>query len=325
MISTRLITSLWDVPREWIFEYYLNITESLTGDSIKIKSIFNPSDKIPSMIIYFDGISSQYKFKDFSSGYQGDAIRLIELLYNLTRDSAKDKIMFDYESYISKTDFSASTPVLAATRFKLSDYQIRHWNTNDKSYWTSYNINSRMLENYNIYPLEYYELTKDKGDFVMDRIRIEKEFIYGYFKEDGSLYKIYQPKVPAKKFLKISDYTQGLEQLKYDKKYLILVASIKDLLCFNLLEINNIEAIAPDAESTVLPKEFVEAIKMKYKKVLVLFDNDTTGKKYMKRYQEEFGFIPIEFENEKDIADSVKIHGIEKTRDKLFPLLKQAL
>lgn len=325
MISTRLITSLWDVPREWIFEYYLNITEKLTGESIKIKSIFNPSDKIPSMIIYFDGRTSQYKFKDFSSGYQGDAIRLVELLYNLTRDSAKDKIMFDYESYISKTDFSASTPVLAATRFKLSDYQIRHWNTNDKSYWTPYNINSRMLENYNIYPLEYYELTKDKGDFVMDRIRIEKEFIYGYFKEDGSLYKIYQPKVPAKKFLKISDYTQGLEQLQYDKKYLILVASLKDLLCFNLLDINNIEAIAPDAESTVLPKEFVEDIKMKYKKVLVLFDNDPTGKKYMQRYQEEFGFIPIEFENEKDIADSVKIHGIEATRNKLFPLLKQAL
>lgn len=325
MLSTRLITSLWDVPREWIFEYYLNITEKLTGESIKIKSIFNPSDKIPSMIIYFDGKTSQYKFKDFSSGYQGDAIRLVELLYNLTRDSAKDKIMFDYENYISKTDFTTSTPVLSATRFKLSDYQIRHWNINDKNYWTQYNINSKMLESYNIYPIEYYELTKDKGDYTMDRIRIQKEYIYGYFKEDGSLYKIYQPKVPAKKFLKISDYTQGLEQLQYDKKYLILVASLKDLLCFNLLGINNIEAIAPDAESTVLPKEFVDEIKIKYNKVLVLFDNDPTGKKYMDRYHDEFGFTPIYFENEKDIADSVKIHGIETTRDILFPLLKQAL
>ena len=325
MISTRLITSLWDVPREWIFEYYLNITEKLTGESIKIKSIFSVSDKIPSMIIYFDTKTSQYKFKDFSSGYQGDAIKLVELLYNLNRESAKDKIIFDYENYITKIDFTASTPILSATRFKLSDYQIRHWNTNDKKYWTDYFINSILLEKYNVFPLDYYELTKDKGDFVMDRIRIEKEYIYGYFKKDGTLYKIYQPKVLAKKFLKISDYTQGLEQLQYDKKYIILLASLKDLLCFNLLEINNIETIAPDAESTLLPIDFINEIKLSYKKVLVLFDNDPTGKRYMQRYEEDFGFTPIYFENEKDIADSIKIHGIEKTRDILFPLLKQAL
>ena len=55
MISTRLVTNLWEVPREWIFEFYLSIGVKLNGESVKIKSIFNPSDKIPSMIIYFDG------------------------------------------------------------------------------------------------------------------------------------------------------------------------------------------------------------------------------------------------------------------------------
>lgn len=325
MLSTRLVTNLWDVPREWIFEFYLNIGARLTGDSIKIKSIFNPSDKIPSMIIYFDNRTNQYKFKDFSSGYQGDAIRLVELLYNLTREEAKDKIINDFEAYFSKTNSIADTPLLSATRFKLSDFQIRHWNNFDKVYWTQYNITSSILERYNVQPLQYYELTKDKGENTKERLTVEKDHVYGYFREDGTLYKIYQPKVISKKFLKISDYTQGEEQLQYDTKYLILTASLKDLMCFNLLGINNIEAIAPDAESTILPKEFIDQIKSKYSKIFVLFDNDETGKRYSIRYQEEFGFVPIFLTLAKDIADSVKLFGIDKTREEIFILLKQAL
>lgn len=325
MISTKLITNLWDVPREWIFEYYLTIGVKLNGESVKIKSIFNPSDKIPSMIIYFDGRSGQYKFKDFSSGYQGDAIRLVELLYNLNRDGAKAKIISDYEDYCSKSNTVVTEPIIAAARFKLSDFQIRHWNTVDKSYWSAYKISSNMLEIYNINPLEYYELTREKGEHKKDRIRVQRDCIYGYFKEDGTLYKIYQPKVIAKKFLKISDYVQGYEQLKYDSKYLVLVASLKDLLCFNLLGINNIEAIAPDAESTILPKEMIERLKDKYSRVFVLFDNDETGRRYSIRYHDEYGFTPIYLKSDKDIADAVKNQGVESTRDIIFNLFNNEL
>jgi hypothetical protein len=325
MISTRLVTNLWDVPREWIFEFYLTIGVKLNGESVKIKSIFNPSDKIPSMIIYFDGRSGQYKFKDFSSGYQGDAIRLVELLYNLNRDGAKAKIISDYEDYCSRSNTVVTETITAAARFKLSDFQIRHWNTNDKNYWSAYKISSSMLEAYNINPLEYYELTREKGEHEKDRMRVQRDCIYGYFKEDGTLYKIYQPKVIAKKFLKIGDYVQGYEQLRYDSKYLVLVASLKDLLCFNLLGINNIEAIAPDAESTILPKEMIERLKDKYSRVFVLFDNDETGRRYSIRYHDEYGFTPIYLKSDKDIADAVKNQGVESTRDIIFNLFRDEL
>jgi hypothetical protein len=325
MISTRLVTNLWDVPREWIFEFYLTIGVKLNGESVKIKSIFNPSDKIPSMIIYFDGRSGQYKFKDFSSGYQGDAIRLVELLYNLNRDGAKAKIISDYEDYCSRSNTVVTETITAAARFKLSDFQIRHWNTNDKNYWSAYKISSSMLEAYNINPLEYYELTREKGEHEKDRMRVQRDCIYGYFKEDGTLYKIYQPKVIAKKFLKIGDYVQGYEQLRYDSKYLVLVASLKDLLCFNLLGINNIEAIAPDAESTILPKEMIERLKDKYSRVFVLFDNDETGRRYSIRYHDEYGFTPIYLKSDKDIADAVKNQGVESTRDVIFNLFRDEL
>jgi hypothetical protein len=84
MISTKnLVTNFSDVPKEWIFEYYLNLKERLTGQDVKMLSAFNSKDKIPSMFIYFDTSKAEYKFKDFSSGYQGDCINLVQHLFNL--------------------------------------------------------------------------------------------------------------------------------------------------------------------------------------------------------------------------------------------------
>ena len=52
MISTKnLIARLEDVPKEWVFEFYLKLSEKLTGQSVKIKSIFNSREKTPSMHI----------------------------------------------------------------------------------------------------------------------------------------------------------------------------------------------------------------------------------------------------------------------------------
>ena len=62
MISTRaIISDLNDVPREWVFEYYLKLTERLCGQSLKIKSVFNISEKTPSLCIYLDA-RGIYKF-----------------------------------------------------------------------------------------------------------------------------------------------------------------------------------------------------------------------------------------------------------------------
>ena len=45
----------------------------------------------------------------------------------------------------------------------------------------------------------------------------------------------------------------------------------------------------------------------------------------MKRYKVKHDINYIIPPSEKDIADCIKLHGIEKTRNLLFPLLKQAL
>ena len=57
-----------DVPSDWIFETYLELPESLKGQSVRLNSVFNPLDKTPSMYLYFYGANNTYKVKCFSKG-----------------------------------------------------------------------------------------------------------------------------------------------------------------------------------------------------------------------------------------------------------------
>jgi DNA primase len=133
------------------------------------------------------------------------------------------------------------------------------------------------------------------------------------------------PKIPEKKFIKIQNYTQGMDQLKYDSKYLLIVSSLKDLMSFKKLGISNIECIAPDSENTMIGESVIGRLQEKYSKMLVLFDNDEPGFKAAQRYTDKYSITSITLDMSKDLSDSVKDHGIEAVRDKLLPLLKQAL
>jgi len=46
---------------------------------------------------------------------------------------------------------------------------------------------------------------------------------------------------------------------------------------------------------------------------------------YHEKYKKKYGFEYVNLVMSKDLSDSVRDHGIEAVRDKLFPLLKQAL
>jgi len=326
MISTKgLISDVKDVPDEWVFEYYLNLKEKLSGQNIKMLSAFNPKDKVPSMFVYYDVISNTYKFKDFSSGNQGNGWKLIQLLYNLSIGDAAKKIMNDYHSYLKDNKVAETREIIIHDKFKVVDYEMRHWNSLDQIYWTGFKIGSKMLDEYNVVPLEFFTMEKEETDGTITSFVFKKPYTYGYFRNDGSLYKIYMPRVPDKKFIKVENYIQGVDQLKYNSKYLLISSSLKDLMCFNKLGINNIEVIAPDSENTMIGERAMSEFVRHYQKIIVLFDNDEPGIKAAERYKHMYGFNYIILPMEKDLSDSVKLHGLDKVRDVLFSLLKQAL
>ncbi len=323
MISTtNLITNVNDVNDEWIFEYYLNISEKLSGQDVKMKSVFN-KDKIPSMFLYCkDG---KYKFKDFSSGFQGDSIELVKCMFGLnTRGQAISKIIDAYQDYVKNHNVKTSI-IQKHDKWKVSDYEVRNWNNFDAQYWTSFNINTRILNEYNVSPLKYFTMDKELIDGTTNTLKFSKAYTYGYFRDTGELYKIYMPKNLDKKFIKVQDYIQGKDQLKYESKYLMITSSLKDLMSFKRMGIRNIECIAPDSENSFIPKHLLNNITDNYNKVFVLFDNDGPGINSMKKYKEKYGLDYVILDMEKDLSDSIKVHGLTKTREVLLPLLKKLI
>jgi 5S rRNA maturation endonuclease (ribonuclease M5) len=316
----NLVHNIKDVPVTWMFEKYCKLNEKLEGQDVKIKSLFNPKERTPSMCIYV-GKEGYYIFKDFSTGKGGSAISLVQQLYNLQYREACLKVIETYNDFVLHNNGGYDVGEFKQqSRYKVTSYKARTWTTQDQYFWTQFNIGSKLLEAHNVQPLESYCMTKDDKELCIKGL-----YLYGYFKEDGTLYKIYQPKTLDKKFIKVASYTQGIHQCT-GEKYLIITSSLKDIMSIKSLKLSNLDVMAPDSENTIIKADVMEELQTKYKKILVLFDNDDAGIKAMQTYKEKFPFIEIALlPMSKDVSDSIKDYGAKEVRNRLVPILDKKL
>jgi hypothetical protein len=318
MIKTRIAFRMEDIPDQWVYEYYLNIQEKLQGQTLKIKSVFNPSEKTPSMFLYMCN-NGKYKFKDFSTGNSGSPYDLVSKLYGISFNDAVKKIMKDFnDANTSVADYPVITTKIPS--FQVFDYEARNWNSLDAKYWTQFGISSKTLERFNVMPLACYKLRKDD-----DMINVDRPYMYGYFNGEGLLYKIYQPKNLSKKFLKVRNCIQGLEQLTFKKPNLVIHSSLKDLMSFEELKFKTIECIAPDSENTRIPDKVMWELIGKYETVTALFDNDEAGLKAVEKYKSMYGINGFVLDMDKDVADSVAKYGKESVKSHLVTLLTESI
>lgn len=323
MISTRhLISDISEVPSVWAFEYYCNPGEKLTGQQVKLKSLFNLKDRIPSFVLYCD--NGTYLFNDFSTGKKGNFVKLVADLYGLEYFEAILKIIADYNAFLLQNNGEYSVGEFKKhSKYEVVNFTKRPWNNLDAKFWTSFSIDSGTLEMFKVAPLDSYVMHK-KGETEPDELIIQGQYIYGYFRADGNLYKVYQPKVKDHKFLKVKNYVQGTDQLTFEKPNLVICSSLKDAMCLTKFGYN-IEVVAPDSENTAIRREVIDIYKTKYSAICTLFDNDDPGLKAMQKYKDNFNIPYVHLKLEKDLSDSVKTYGIEPVRKVLHPLLKEAL
>lgn len=311
-----------DVPSSWIFEHYLKLDRSLTGQSIKILSVFT-DEKTPSMCIYYSVTACSYLFMDFSSGYGGDGVVLVSKIFNIPFSNAVKKIIYDYNAYLKSGGTVKPEAVhINYERYEVTDYTVGTWTQSDAKYWQQFGIGSDLLNKYNVKPLDSYTMSKnEESSFTVNR-----KNIYGYFTEAGEIYKIYQPLVKQKKFIKLATkYIQGSDQLSSTNKFLVICSSLKDIMSFQALGFRGIDAIAPDSENTLLSAQYIQQLRFRYSGICVILDNDEAGIKSMMKYNQTYGLPYIQLPMEKDISDSVKEHGIQNTRVVLYPMLTQKL
>lgn len=324
MISTKnIISGINDIPAEWVFEHYLTLSEKLIGQDVKMHSIFK-IEKTPSMFIYFKPDNKEYKYKDFSSGKQGNKVNLIVEMFNLSYGDAVNKICSDYELYLKDNNYHSVNEYKIQNKYRVTDFEMRHWTNIDGKFWMKFKIDSKTLDEYNVCGLSYFTMQKE-GEGAKSEIVFKGNYIYGYFRDDGTLYKIYLPHNPNKKFIKVQNYIQGMDQLTYDKEFLVITSSLKDLMAFKKLGYKNAEAIAPDSENTMIAEQYIKSLKKKYKNICVLFDNDEAGIAAAKKYQERYALDYVLLDMDKDLSDSVKTYGITKVKETLHPLLKTVL
>ena len=300
MFNTKnIVLDERNIPSTWVFQYYLNLPEQLTGQNIKIKSIFNPNDKTPSFCIYVNETIMQYKFKDFSTGKNGNKVDLVKSMFNIEYPEASRKIVKDYNMFV-KTNGVQKIDFKPESKWVINYIKERSWTITDKKYWLSFRIGKTILDEFNVKPIEYYTLVKENSNKV-ENLRCGSKWCYGYFDKNGEVYKIYQPFSKKYKFYKAKSYLQGIDQLKFNKPYLVICSSLKDALCLKGMGYN-VEVLAPDSENTIIKPHVIEHLKKKYKKVITLFDNDQAGLEAIEKYKNLYGLHGCVLSMSKDIS-----------------------
>ena len=85
-------------------------------------------------------------------------------------------------------------------------------------------------------------------------------------------------------------------------------------------------AISPSSESTFIPEDILDALKKRFKRIIILFDRDAAGvhnsRKFSLKYGLEAMFVHKKYMC-KDISDAVKKYGLTEVKSFLTKNLKK--
>jgi 5S rRNA maturation endonuclease (ribonuclease M5) len=286
----------------------------------KVGMIYNSpfrKDKNPSFGIYYSKRTKQLLFKDHGTGECGNVIKFVSLFtgkteYNDILSDIVDKLNITNNTKLvsSKQYILPTETVIGVVRQEFTDVDI--------NYWKQFNISINTLKKFNVNSIKYY---------------LCNGIVKGTYKRENPMYaykvynnfKIYRPL--ADKYTKwrnnLTDYDiQGYEQLPQKGDILFITKSMKDVMCLHEM---GIPAVSPSSESTFLPKDVLEQLKTRFKRIIILFDRDTAGVKRSRKLSRETGleaiFINKKFKA-KDVSDAVKANSFEEIKNWLNETIK---
>lgn len=286
----------------------------------KVGMIYNSpfrKDKNPSFGIYYSKRTKQLLFKDHGTGECGNVIKFVSLFtgkteYNDILSDIVDKLNITNNTKLvsSKQYIPPTETVIGVVRQEFTDVDI--------NYWKQFNISINTLKKFNVNSIKYY---------------LCNGIVKGTYKRENPMYaykvynnfKIYRPL--ADKYTKwrnnLTDYDiQGYEQLPQKGNILFITKSMKDVMCLHEM---GYPAVSPSSESTFLPKDVLEQLKTRFKRIIILFDRDTAGVKRSRKLSRETGleamFINKKFKA-KDVSDAVKANSFEEIKNCLDETIK---
>ena len=309
-----------DITLDWILskvtEY--DIYAKYIGE-FKVGMIYNSpfrKDKNPSFGIFYSKRTNQLLFKDHGTGECGNVIKFVQLYTGITNypDILKD--------IVNRLNINNSTK-LTTTQYKPPTETVigivrQNFTETDKKYWSQFNIDINTLKKFNVFSIKYYLCNGVVKGIYKD---INPMYAYKVYNN----FKIYRP--IGDKYTKwrnnLTEYDiQGYEQLPQKGDTLIITKSMKDVMCLYKM---GIPAISPSSESTFIPDKCLEELKTRFKRILILFDRDIAGIKYLRKISKKTGLEPLLINkkfNAKDVSDAIKLNGFETIKNWIKTELK---
>lgn len=312
---------LSDITLDWILsrvtEY--DIYAHYLGQ-FKVGMIYNSpfrKDKNPSFGIFYSKRTKQLLFKDHGTGDCGNVIKFVSLYTGITN---YNDILLDI---VNKLKITSDTKLVSSKQYIASTETVigvvrQDFTAEDINYWSQFNIHIDTLKKFNVNSIKYY---------------LCNGIVKGIYKKENPMYaykvynnfKIYRPL--ADKYTKwrnnLGQYDiQGFKQLPKTDNLLIITKSLKDVMC--LYEMG-ISAISPASESTFIPDDVLDNLKKRFKHILICFDRDTAGIKYLRKISLKTGLKPLLVHKKwkaKDISDAIKLNGFENIKNWLYETIK---
>lgn len=286
----------------------------------KVGMIYNSpfrKDENPSFGIYYSKRTKQLLFKDHGTGECGNVIKFVSLFTGKTEYSDILSDIVDKLNITNNTKLVSSKQYIPSTETVIGIVR-QEFTDVDINYWKQFNISINTLKKFNVNSIKYY---------------LCNGIVKGTYKRENPMYaykvynnfKIYRPL--ADKYTKwrnnLTDYDiQGYEQLPQKGDILFITKSMKDVMCLHEM---GIPAVSPSSESTFLPKDVLEQLKTRFKRIIILFDRDVAGVKRSRKLSLETGleaiFINKKFKA-KDVSDAVKANSFKEIKNWLNETIK---
>lgn len=312
----KKITLEWILSKVTEYEIYSHYL-----GQFKVGAIYNSpfrKDKNPSFGIYYSKKANKLLFKDHGTGECGGIIKFVSLMTGITvYNSILENIV--EHLHITKDTKLDSTKEYKPTGETIIGVVRQPWTLADIGYWSMFHIGQKTLEKFNVNSIKYYLCNG-----IVKGIYKDTNPMYAY--KVNNNFKIYRPL--GDKYTKwrnnlTQDDIQGYQQLPKKGDTLIITKSLKDVMC--LYEMG-IPAISPSSESTWIPDTTLEALKKRFKRILVCFDRDSAGVRNLRKISLKTGLEPILTHKKfkaKDISDAVKLNGFETVKQWLENELKK--
>ncbi len=290
----------------------------------KIMSSPFRNDQNPSFGIFKSSKTGSLLFKDQATGDIGNCFKFVKILtYKTYKEALKDI----WSNIIEKNIQPSKQGKIIRDRYKNRKTMIsikrKNFTKSDDEYWGQYKITRDILKKYQVYPISKMMVNDKPLEFKYS----PDNPMYAY--KVYNSFKIYRPYSEERKNKWRSNCglydIQGWEQLPKKGDLIVITKALKDVMVLSLF---NVPAIAPQGEQSLIPKEVVNELKKRFKRIVMLYDYDEGGMMGVDKMKKEYGFehvyIPkhyLELYNVKDISDHIKEFGFNKTKKLLKELL----